>query len=244
MSFVKGVVGFWIVFLALCVTVLVGSATYEQVFGRQTYRVVQRLEGLPPFVTTDITTNAEDKFPALIRLHENDNGEQDRFFCSAFVVSDTYAITAAHCLADDANAMKKNAILVHELGDGNSKYKLEAVAVALNHVSDLGLIKGDFKKFNKLPVDPKPQGAFNVNGPVITCGFPYGDTDLCTRFVPQGPNYEFIMGQGFIYPGMSGGPVLDAVSGFVIGVNSSISGGFVNIAPLIGLFSDAGVKIK
>lgn len=229
----------------LFINVLLGNMTYESVFP-SSYRVVQKVADLPAFKTNDITRNSEKKKEALIRLHEDSSDEQDRFFCSAFVVSDKYAITAAHCLVDSKQKLKTTVIKVHPMPDA-TKTTLPyygAEAVAINITSDLGLIRGDFKQFNKILVDPTPSGVFKAKGPLVTCGFPYGDTDLCTPFQPQGPAYNFIFGGGFIYPGMSGGPVIDLSTLTVIGVNSAITNGAVIIAPLIGLFNDAGVKVE
>lgn len=227
----------WILIVLFAASFLLACATVDRIKPELTYTVVQRVTGLPPYKTSDADTNSADKYAALIRLHVNSDGEEQRFFCSGFVISDVYAITAAHCLYDDNYKRRTDTIFVHTMDDAPGT---TAGAVALNVVSDLGLIRGDFTKFNKIGVS----SPFKVQGPFATCGFPYGDVALCTMFSVRGNNLNFIAGDGFIYPGMSGGPVIDVPSGTAIGVNSRMSVGSVSIAPLIGLFYAAGIKVE
>lgn len=227
--------------IALNVAFLLTVSTVKEFKYTGYYKIVQALPNLPNFNTGDLLNNTISKQSALIRLHKDTPDEKERFYCSGFVISDVYAVTAAHCLYDGENQLDESTIYIHNPID---KRITTAGAVALNVVSDLGLIRGDFTKFNKLKVDPSPDGPFRAKGQLVTCGFPYGDAQLCTPFFPREPRFVFIGGGGYIYPGMSGGPVIDIPSMTVIGVNSSISDGSVNIAPLIGLFYAAKVKVQ
>lgn len=227
-------------FIALCCTILIGDKTFDALFGGYSYAIVQVDADLPMFKLSDVDSNGPTKGSALIRLHEDSPNEPDRFFCSGFVISDNYAMTAAHCLVDHKQHKKTNDIIIHTMD--NSKVTIKVKAVAINIISDLGLVKGDFKQFNKLHIDPRPQSFLATKLPLFACGFPYGDTDLCVPFVPGGNYYSMVVGRGILFPGMSGGPVIDLSRQTVIGVNSGTIPGGIIIAPIVGIFADAKIS--
>lgn len=236
-TFIKGIVFTWSLISLFCLTFLLLCVTADRFENRVVYDVVQTLPNLPPYLTNDISTNSPQKNGFVIRLHKDSDTEKHRFFCSGFVISEIYAVTAAHCLYNESRVLSTGVIFIHNAVNVPLS---TAQAVTVNIISDLGLIRGDFSRFNKLKLGI----LFDVTGPFLTCGFPYGDRGICTRFTPQFPRYNFIGGQGALFPGMSGGPVIDIPTGAAVGVNSSTSDDSVNIAPLIGLFYAAHIEIK
>jgi hypothetical protein len=56
-------------------------------------------------------------------------------------------------------------------------------------------------------------------------------------------HYGFLMGaQGFLFPGMSGGPVIDMYTGRVIALNSAVSEHMVLLAPIFGIMTILGLR--
>ena len=76
-----------------------------------------------------------------------DHRKENQFVCTAFVVDDYYAVTAAHCLIGQATTE-------FDLTDSeNNPLPQKATVAAYNARNDVGLIFGDFRQFNKLPVE-------------------------------------------------------------------------------------------
>src|ERR1017187_6916579 len=103
---------------------------------------IQHLPNLPAFQAQDVNQDPATKtYQTLIRLHKDvpaENGYpemKNRFFCSGFVISDKYALTAAHCIHDDHYFLEKGDILVHDMHLNSTTI---AKAAAMNVTSDLG----------------------------------------------------------------------------------------------------------
>ncbi len=85
---------------------------------------------------------------------------------------------------------------------------------------------------------------------VMTCGYPLGQTPLvCTPALVVAPIDSSIMAKGEMYPGMSGGPVIDPTSRQVIGLNTGTYGdtkqpGTIIISPLMGILGAFGIEPK
>jgi hypothetical protein len=75
----------------------------------------------------------------------------------------------------------------------------------------------------------------NPKRAVIACGYPYGAQLLCTPVTSRGMEWFLWSAQGKLYPGMSGGPVIDLQSGKVIGSNTAVSRDYIILAPLISI---------
>jgi S1-C subfamily serine protease len=71
----------------------------------------------------------------------------------------------------------------------------------------------------------------------MSCGFPYGQKRLyCSTIKPKAKEFFNLIADGDIFPGMSGGPVIDILTGEVVGVNSKVyEDGTIHVASLIGL---------
>ena len=199
-------------------------------------KVIQVHGPLDPLYLTNIEF-VPSYYNPVIRL-ETPKGQ---FYCSGYVISDIYAVTASHCLVDKSGNLSSNKISIYDANSEN--VNVTAMPVAINTDSDLGLIKGDFANFKKLRVLEPTLPINDLKGPFITCGFPYGDVLMCDQFVPTNNSFFLVQGIGFLYPGMSGGPVIDLNTKAVIGANSRVSGSTSMIAPLTGFFSSIGLKI-
>lgn len=199
---------------------------------------VQEISNLPPFNTSDRLNPTPVFYSSLIRLETPDH----RFYCSAFVISNKYAMTAAHCLYNSGQFMKTGKIDIFSSYLQNTH--VVARPAALNLYDDIGLIVGNFQDFKKIPVMVVPTPIDFFKGPFMACGYPYGDQMMCSRFSLISNMFFLVQGSGFIYPGMSGGPVIDVSSGIVVGVNSRVTYDDVVIAPLTGFFGSIGIRLE
>jgi len=151
-------------------------------------------------------------------------------FCTAAVISNKYAITAAHCL----KGFEAGAVFA-----ANEKGNLivEVKAVAGSSQTDVGIITGDFSSFMKFRFPRTAEDLMSMRlGELVSCGFPMAGSMLCSKVKLNGTRLFSINGEGNLYPGMSGGPLFDLNSMTVIGVNSSVTeDGSSQYGPLINL---------
>jgi hypothetical protein len=211
----------------IAIAILVGSCV-------TTTRSIQRTPGADPF--DFIRTNGTNKHPTVIRLHNID----DRFFCTGAVIDGQYALTAAHCVTDSLGTMKTENIKIH---DAYGNYITDALPIAIDKYLDVAFIKGAFEDFEVKEVDFAGKHSF-LGMHLLSCGFPAGQFDLyCTELIHVG-NYYFQYNTigGPIYHGMSGGPVIETVSGAIVGVNSAVDDNSVVISPLIGALESTGLN--
>jgi S1-C subfamily serine protease len=184
--------------------------------------------------------NSPDKFPPLIRLHDKKSGA---FFCSGSVIGKNYIVTAAHCL--EGRSHQKVSIDVRTL-DGQ-KVKVDGTAIWYEPRSDQGLVYGDFSTFNYIDMAnqtaPLIRAYMNPGNVMLACGFPYGGDVFCSTFTERHMSFFQFAGAGFLYPGMSGGPVVDASSGILVGVNTAVEEGAIIISPVVELLHHAHVKV-
>lgn len=161
-------------------------------------------------------------------------------FCTAFVIDANYALTAAHCLTNERGRLNKETLKILNEKD---EVVTEAKAVGANNRMDVGLIKGDFNKFQIFLVDFYNFPLMSRAGKYLTCGYPYGQRHLtCVPFIPVQNTYFDISGKGYIVPGMSGGPMIDVANNIVLGVNVSVGPGLVNVASVIGVLGAFGIE--
>lgn len=113
------------------------------------------------------------------------------------------------------------------------------IAMALDGDSnrDFGIIMGDFKKFNKLPI--RTDFVVKLGDNLRSCGFAGGRYPaICIDFKAAGQLNFYYAGKSMIVPGMSGGPVVNE-NGEVVGINSRVQDGASLMAPTHGLFDVA-----
>lgn len=167
-----------------------------------------------------------DTYDAVIQLHDY---EQGRFYCSATVVSKNYAITAGHCIQGETpiKIFDKNAV---DTG-------VVATPVRASSQMDYAVLSGDFGKFKfiKAELDVKQiLKSFN-EGNLIACGYPMAGSLICLPVKDANQYIFYFRASGALYPGMSGGPVIDKNTGRLIGVNSAVYENGVLLAPIINL---------
>lgn len=198
----------------------------------------ERVEGLPALKMSETARNVSQVNRPMIRLMYG-----DRFKCSGVVISDTYALTAAHCVQKaGGGSMDTSPISIRN--DDDQITGVTANPVAMYKSQDVALLKGDFSSFMKVPIETDPRGMFASPGPFMACGFPGGDRSVCMPFKPVTNSEFLVMGAGFLFKGMSGGPVIDTTTGRVVAVNSRVGVNAVMVGPLIGFMADAGVKVE
>jgi hypothetical protein len=158
--------------------------------------------------------------------------------CSAFVVSNKYAITAKHCVVTNPLAMMLGVgspytpqVTVFKNG---SPLQIAEVIWNTRQV-DVVALKGNFKNYHHLnPQDHEihlsPKDSYQA------CGFPYGTPKMVCSDVQVLYNMkEAYAAIGYITYGFSGGPVINANKNKAVGVNSAISEGFMLFTPLVAI---------
>jgi hypothetical protein len=200
---------------------------------------LQYKNNLPPFETKDLGTNSKDKMVPVIRLHDTDG----QFFCSGFVISDIYAATAAHCVSsEETGIMRKKPVRIFS---SELQETASAMAVGVNLRLDQAVLKGDFRKYNKVRIMLHPSEMLNIQAQGnIVCGFPVGSELTCYPIVIQGTNYFGLAGRGFLFPGDSGGPTIDLTTGVVFALNTAVTENGIYLSPLVGLLDQFGIKIR
>lgn len=184
--------------------------------------------------------NAPTKYPPVIRLY--DSGSHT-FFCTGAVISANYAVTAGHCLAGRSRrtptieVRSTEGVVIRQL----------ATAAFYEERSDQGIILGDFSDFNQFAFTVSPalllQVFTNQEVTLVSCGYPYGGDLFCATFSQRSTSYFGIIGMGYLYPGMSGGPVFEPTQMVLLGINADAMERGVYISPLIELLNHAKIKV-
>jgi len=223
-----------------------GLKSYETLDKMPDYSLSQNKKQLPALA-----------HPSVIRLHGTDkNGKENEFFCSAFVISDVYAVTAGHCLEDGGKMSTKDIVIFEtvQVGERAFEHKSTGVvahAAGMNRRGDTGLITGDFSNFKKLKFSPYPSDVLQIikqnlqlaQGQMVSVGFPYGDIPLSVPVVVIGSMNFHLAARGLLYPGMSGGVVIDPITEYVVGINSYVNNDIIAFSSVIGLLESLNVKV-
>lgn len=181
------------------------------------------------------TSDAKLKFP-IVRLHRAQDGA---FFCSGSVISDQLILTAAHCVA---GAPLNKPLL--EIRDMFNKGKTPASVLEYNERADFALLKGDFKDFKHMTYTVKPQeivDSFHLHR-LTLCGYPHAGQLFCSQFKFIGQTVFGMAGYAHMWPGMSGGPIIDMETGQIVAVVTGMDGDKGIVSPIIELFESLHVK--
>lgn len=208
--------------------------------------MLQIIDNPPAFKVSPENFEKNENIP-LVRLEEESTkNNPDGFICSGTVISDEYVLTAAHCLVDQNGNLKKS-IIIKGLPTGPDNKSLEVISTpaAVNQRADVGLIKGDFKSFQKIKISTSTQLPLILPAEgSVACGFPWGSTATCYPIRFEGI-YEFqFAAQGLLYPGMSGGPVINLEVHCVVAINTGIDGSTLILSPMIGMFDYFNIKVE
>lgn len=180
-----------------------------------------------------------------VKIMETVEGKNSRQVCSGAVVSPTYAITAAHCLLPPAIRNFEGITYFIKNEAGNEVLPVEVFKV--DYTKDLAVLKGDFKRFIALKVE---DAGVDSTKKIEACGFPNGSKKLiCHPFKYTGQTLSGgsfkVIGDSQIYPGMSGGPLVDRVRGVVYAVGYGVvidQGAYwtVTVSPLVNSQGEYG----
>lgn len=234
MKLLRNVLAVTLTVVGLTTLVKLTSAKFDENYSSpERQRTYPRLAKLPSIKLGEPSIGTKSP---IVRLFQADG----MALCSGVVISSNYILTAAHCLLDDEGHLEKGPILVKS---DDKQITVKAIPASAYSRSDVGVITGDFKDFKIASVITDPKVIMNLPGPFVSCGFPYGGDLLCTQVNPMGIQNFMLIGDGILFPGQSGGPVISQLFGFVLAVNSAVSGNIAIYAPTIELFTILGIEV-
>ena len=179
----------------------------------------------------------------IVRLHFASTG---RFFCSGTIISNTRLLTAGHCVAAAAGFMgiAKDSIEVRSAN--GVVIDVAAQPLAADDRTDQGMVSGNFTSAIKATVvsDSKRNIDLWNEASLVNCGYPFGGALFCTPV--KNPKYFSFSwkAKSYLYPGMSGGPVFDKLSGLIVGINSAAMEEYDIFATTLEIFSNLKVSLE
>jgi V8-like Glu-specific endopeptidase len=166
--------------------------------------------------------------------------------CTAFVISDKIALTAAHCVLECSMfgcKIVKGKLSVYNSEGKNTGIKALPVRKNIDGRMDFAAITGDFSKFNKIKVlisDTYLADGLLSDSSVTHCGYAQGNfPPVCTEgSIIKRSGFQMET-DGVLIPGMSGGPVINC-DGVVIGINSAVKEETSVYCPTFGILQLKG----
>jgi hypothetical protein len=221
--------------------------------------MIQTLDKLPKFEVRqdDFKPNL---FQTFVRIHEAPSkNNPDGFVCTGTVISNDYVVTAAHCLTDADGNLRESINIVGIKNTSEFPLTVKAKPAAMNARSDVGLITGNFELFQKTKINasitytvenigPKVIDVmglqFEIPAQIVSCGFAWGEQRFaCFQIEGIQQFGTQLLGRSFMYPGMSGGAVVDNIGATLIGVNTGVIDSYSVYSPLVGMFNYFGIEV-
>lgn len=200
-----------------------------------TYKSIDSLTDMAP---RQMTSKLSPEYSSLVRLLV-----KGKPHCSGVVIAQNYILTAGHCVF----GLLGKELTVNPAS--NIQVSVKAKGAAYNMRQDYGVVTGDFSRFAKSPIDPIQPGLFRARPDgIVGVGFAGGASRYTVTSLMPVAYYMFsLIATGQVYPGMSGGPVVNIDTGEVIGVLSAThdmgNGTFgTEISTLIGLYGSLGIE--
>lgn len=175
-----------------------------------------------------ILNKPDATIPPIIRLKY-----KDKFFCTGFIIDGRYAVTAAHCVVNSYGFFNNKEINIYDLY--NKDTGIKAKPLGFSNRMDYAVIEGDFRNFAYFNIDNRSIGEASPENIYISCGFPFNQELTCSRVFPVSNYFFAIKAAGVLYPGQSGGPVIEINTNTVIGVNSAVGNNYIIFYPMTGL---------
>lgn len=180
-------------------------------------------------------TVSTPKYGAIVRLVSPE--ENNRTYCTGFVIDNKTVLTAAHCVAM-VTPMGIFVAPVVVIADEHLRKIVPSKTTYSNYnwelSNDLAVIKGNFTEFKKLKVDFRndPQMGTKFN----SYGYGLGGALHKTNCKSEGYYTFFLLSLNCnLIQGMSGGPSILEDGETVIGINSRVMGNMQMFSPTINI---------
>ena len=160
-----------------------------------------------------------------------------RLHCTGVVFSATMLVTARHCTDKKYEVRDRTNKPIGIIATRKAAAVSEDYAVYTGDFSSLGqsVIMTNTMELEDLVLSPSTAS-------IVLCGYPEGGPLACSPVYNIMNNVNqggfSLSGTGFLFPGMSGGPVIDLHSRKVIAVNQGAWRNLVYLAPLVELYSN------
>lgn len=182
-------------------------------------------------------------------------------FCSAFVISDDYAISAAHCFYDENARIKDKEYKIGTDTVIDEETALQSVLytpahlVGIHVAGDYALLKGDFKEITHLKINVSPLVMEQITNrsplpgfevPLFALGYPNGIKDgagymqvSCRQIA------DYVQCRGAMFHGLSGGALFDPITKEVVAINYAIGeNGDTYFKLMMGIFEAFNIVVE